>query len=54
MRKAVAVLLVLTGCASTAQRDDEAAINASRAKLEALVTREKIPGAAVAVTVGDR
>jgi serine beta-lactamase-like protein LACTB, mitochondrial len=54
VRNAVIVVLLLAGCASTPPRDYTPAIDASRAQIEALVAKEKIPGAAVAVSVGDR
>jgi serine beta-lactamase-like protein LACTB, mitochondrial len=54
MRNAAVVALLLAGCASAPQRDYAPAIDASRVQLEALVAKEKIPGAAVAVSVGDR
>lgn len=47
------VLLLLTACASTAV-DHTAAIEATRAEVAALATTARIPGAAIAVTVGDR
>jgi len=53
MRNAV-VILFLVACASAPQRDFTPAIAASRAEVEALMAKEKIPGAAVVVTVGDR
>ena len=53
MRRLAAVLL-LAACASNPARDDSSAISASRAQLDALIAKEKIPAAAVAVTVGDR
>ena len=48
------VAVLLAGCASAPRPDDTAAIQASREQVAALVARERIPGAAVAVTVGDR
>ena len=54
MRRFVAVLVFATACASVPQRDYTSAIDASRQQLEALIAKEKIPAAAVAVTAGDR
>ncbi len=52
MRKALPVLLVLVACASTTV-DHTSAIAESRSDVAALVESAKIPGAAIAVTVGD-
>lgn len=46
--------LLAAACASTPQRDYTQAIEASRLQLDAMIAKEKIPSAAVAVTVGDR
>lgn len=54
MRNFVAALLFLAGCATDGQRDYTPAIDAARGELEAVVAREKIPAAAIAVSVGDR
>lgn len=54
MRKFVAVLLLLAGCASAPQRDYTAAIDAARTHVDGVVALGKLPGAAIAVTVGDR
>lgn len=47
------LVLCLTACASTTPRDDAAAIEASSEQMQALMSRERIPGAAIAVTAGD-
>lgn len=54
MKHLLSVLLLLAGCASAPQRDHTPAIDAARAHVEGIVTRGKLPGAAVAVSVGDR
>lgn len=56
MRRLAALLLLAFAACATAPppRDHTAAIAASQAQLEALVASASIPGAAAAVTVGDR
>lgn len=54
MRRLVAVAFLAAACASVPQRDYTPAIDASRKQAEALIAKEKIPSAAVAVTVGGR
>ncbi len=53
-RFAVIVLLLAAACASVPQRDYTEAIDASRQQLDALIAKEKIPMATVAVAAGDR
>ena len=55
MRRLSAVLLLLlfVACASTPSRDYTTAIDASKAQVDTLVKSASIPGAAIAVTVGD-
>ncbi|HYH07758.1 MAG TPA: serine hydrolase domain-containing protein [Thermoanaerobaculia bacterium] len=53
MRKSFAVLLLLVACATVPARDHTAAIGASRADVAQLVATAHVPGAAVAVSVGD-
>ena len=54
MHRFAAALLLLAACASQPARDYTPAIDASREQVVALIAKEKIPTAAVAVTVGDR
>jgi CubicO group peptidase (beta-lactamase class C family) len=54
MKKFLAALLLLAGCASTPQRDYTSAIDAARTHVDGVITRGKLPGTAMAVTVGDR
>lgn len=54
MRRLAILLLLLTACATAPSRDFSPAIAASKTQLDALVASASIPGAAVAVTVGDR
>jgi CubicO group peptidase (beta-lactamase class C family) len=54
MKKVFVVLLLLAGCASAARHDYKPAIDAAHAHVDGVVTRGGLPGAAAAVTVGDR
>jgi CubicO group peptidase (beta-lactamase class C family) len=54
MRKLLPALLLLAACSTASQRDYAPAIDASAAQIRAIVESAKVPGAAVAVTVGDR
>lgn len=53
MRNAVVAVLLLASCASAPHDDYSFAISAARADVNALLSKDKIPGAAVAVAVGD-
>ncbi|HJQ40240.1 MAG TPA: serine hydrolase domain-containing protein [Thermoanaerobaculia bacterium] len=53
-RFAVVFALLAAACASAPHRDYTQAIDASQQQLEALIAKEKIPTATVAVVVGDR
>lgn len=54
MRTSLAFVFLLTACASTSPSAHNAAIAQTDTEVAALVERAKIPGAAIAVTVGDR
>jgi CubicO group peptidase (beta-lactamase class C family) len=54
MRQIAVFLFLAAASASASQRDPAAAITASSPQMEALMARTKAPGAAVAVTIGDR
>ena len=54
MRRTAVLFLLAAACASASQRDHTAAVAASREQMNALMTRAKLPGAVVAVSVGDR
>lgn len=54
MRRLSILLLLLTACATAPSRDHSPAIAALKVQLDALVASASIPGAAVAVTVGER
>ena len=45
---------LFAGCASAPRTENPAAVEASREQVAALVAKERIPGAAIAVTVGNR
>src|ERR1700741_1799262 len=53
MKHLLPVLLLLAGCASTPQRDLSPAVANGVAHVEGVVARGKLPGAAIAVTVGE-
>jgi serine beta-lactamase-like protein LACTB len=53
MKRLLVVLLLLAGCASAPQRDLSPAIASAVTHVEGVVARGKLPGAAIAVTVGD-
>ncbi|HEU4520708.1 MAG TPA: serine hydrolase domain-containing protein [Thermoanaerobaculia bacterium] len=54
MHRFTVVALLLSACASAPGRDYARAIEASTATMRALVEKDRIPGAAIAVTKGDR
>src|SRR5687767_7038871 len=54
MRTSMAFVFLLTACASVSSPTHNAAITQTDAEVAALVEHAKIPGAALAVTVGDR
>lgn len=54
MHRFILAALLATACASAPSRDYARAIEASTATMRALVEKDRIPGAAIAVTVGDR
>jgi CubicO group peptidase (beta-lactamase class C family) len=54
MKNFLAVFLLVAGCASAPQHNYTSATDAARAHVDGVITRGRIPGAAIAVTVGDR